>query len=161
MSGSYNVFSPAVGTGTRLRKASVAAELLARMTAEILEKHIESLPPEMRGYYDSLDPLPPEAEEVVCHVGAVGQVQGAPTAWVLPAAPVGYRWHRDDFTEAMLEGGKYRPLLMYEVGEYEYSEDGRLWREGSFPHVPAAGGAASWYRTRRPLPGYVMEGGAV
>lgn len=51
------------GTGTLLRKAAAAAELTARMTAEVLAEHIRHVPADQRHHYLSSAPLPPEAEE--------------------------------------------------------------------------------------------------
>ena len=77
--------------------------------------------------------------------------------WSLPAPPEGMRWHREDFTDADLAGGK-RPLLL---GEKEEADDeswgGAGWENNSEVHTTTASlsFAEEWWtrhRTTRPLP---------
>lgn len=75
-----------------------------------------------------------------------------PHVWTLPTPPDGMSWHRSDgWKEDMLPEG-WRPLLRGELGDYQLSEDGVIWRNGVFGYMPVRQGCISWCRTKRPLP---------
>ena len=72
--------------------------------------------------------------------------------WSLPPPPDGMQWHRDDWTEEMLEGG-WRPHLLGEVdnGDEEYLSYG-TWRNGYYGSSEPTEASDPHRRTKAPLP---------
>lgn len=85
--------------------------------------------------------------------------------WKLPDPPAGRKWHRDDWTQEMLEGG-WRPLLDGEkivygaggdefIGEWEKTKSNvakRFAWQSHYDTAPSIPSNNGFWRTTRPLP---------
>lgn len=69
----------------------------------------------------------------------------------LPRLREGAEWHRNDFTNEMLEG-EFRPHLLGETGEGEYLSDGKWKHDGPSTSHLRTTKHCQHTRTRRPVP---------